>query len=104
MHAIVLMSALAASGGLFGPRVAATTCTTGQCPGATVYTQSAPAQYVAQAPTLVVQPAAPVYAYPAPAPAPVTYAAPTTRRLGRGRMAVVYSMPTGCPNGSCPRR
>jgi hypothetical protein len=107
MHSMILWTALTASAGLFGgPRVAVSTCTTGQCPNAV----AAAAVTYAPAPMVYQAAAAPIYAYPtattytARPAVQAVYAAPTrARRMARGPVHYTYSAGT-CPNGSCSRR
>ena len=106
MHSLILLAGLTATTGLFGgPRVAVSTCTTGQCPNAvaaaTLTTAPAPVVYQAAA--------APAYTYSAPTTYTVAqpvaaYAAPRmARRVAQGRVRYAYSA-SPCPNGTCPRR
>jgi hypothetical protein len=106
MHSVILWTALTASAGLFGgPRVAVSTCTTGQCPNAVA---AQPATY-APAP-VVYRASTPQYTYATPTtytvaqPAAVAaYAGPRVARRS-ARVPVAYYTAGTCPNGNCPRR
>jgi hypothetical protein len=118
MNSIALMVVLSATGGLFGGRQAAPTCTTGSCPTPATYAV-APAQVQAQAPVAAtyssyyyapqqVQAAAPA-APVARQAAPTYYYAPA-QQVQQTAQYTRYYYPTAttypawsgsCPNGNC---
>ena len=108
MNGLILLTAMSATGGLFGGHQARTVCVGGSCgtmtaaparvayAAAPVQSMPAPVQYYAYAPT--------PQAAPAPAPAPQQVYYPTAPVAPMVSYQSYYSVGSACATGNCPRR